>query len=328
MNLFIDTNVFLSFYHFSSDDLEELKKLAVLLREEEVKLFLPEQVVHEFQRNRANKIADALKRLRKQSLSLQFPQISKDYDEYSRLRAAQREYSTQHAALVEKIEQDVLTENLKADEIIQELFALAESISTTADLLECARTRMDIGNPPGKKDSLGDAINWEALLQQVPDSEDLYFITDDGDYYSPLDNDLFAPFLLREWKETKGASLISYKRLSELFRDAFPNIKLASELEKDLLIQQLAISLKFAQTHRIIARLSQYSEFTPIQVNDIVEAAITNNQVYWIVEDQDVEEFLTSVIDGRENQIDPDNLKELKHLLGETEDEEYLEIPF
>jgi hypothetical protein len=27
MHLFIDTNIYLAFYHFSSDDLEELKKL-------------------------------------------------------------------------------------------------------------------------------------------------------------------------------------------------------------------------------------------------------------------------------------------------------------
>ena len=44
MNVFIDTNVFLSFYHLSSDDLEELQKLAVLLRQSKVRLWLPEQV--------------------------------------------------------------------------------------------------------------------------------------------------------------------------------------------------------------------------------------------------------------------------------------------
>jgi len=60
MDIFLDTNVFLSFYHFSSDDLEELKKLAVLAREGQVTLHLPEQVINEFRRNRANKIADAV----------------------------------------------------------------------------------------------------------------------------------------------------------------------------------------------------------------------------------------------------------------------------
>jgi hypothetical protein len=73
INLFIDTNVLLSFYHLTNDDLEELSKLAVLLRNRQVQLFLPEQVADEFRRNRENKIADSLKRLRDQKLNLQFP---------------------------------------------------------------------------------------------------------------------------------------------------------------------------------------------------------------------------------------------------------------
>ena len=40
MNLFIDTNIFLSFYHLSSDDLEELRKLAALLEQKKATLYL------------------------------------------------------------------------------------------------------------------------------------------------------------------------------------------------------------------------------------------------------------------------------------------------
>ena len=65
MNIFIDTNIFLSFVdHLSNDDLEELNKLSLLLQQGKTKLYLPEQVVQEFRRNRDNKIADALKQLR------------------------------------------------------------------------------------------------------------------------------------------------------------------------------------------------------------------------------------------------------------------------
>jgi predicted nucleic acid-binding protein len=78
MELFIDTNVFLSFLHYSGDDLEELNKLAVLLREGRLRLLLPDQVAAEFRRNREAKIADSLKRLRDIRLAPQFPQICKD----------------------------------------------------------------------------------------------------------------------------------------------------------------------------------------------------------------------------------------------------------
>jgi len=40
-------------------------------------------------------------------------------------------------------------------------------IETTKELVDRARLRMDIRNPPGKDDSLGDAINWEGLLNNV-----------------------------------------------------------------------------------------------------------------------------------------------------------------
>lgn len=52
MSIFIDTNVYLSFYHLSCDDLEELKKLTVLVRESKAILLLTDQVMDEFHRNR------------------------------------------------------------------------------------------------------------------------------------------------------------------------------------------------------------------------------------------------------------------------------------
>lgn len=77
MNVFIDTNVFLSFYHLTNDDLEELRKLKVLLEKGNVALHLPDQTIDEYRRNRETKIADALKRLKEQKLNLQFPALCK-----------------------------------------------------------------------------------------------------------------------------------------------------------------------------------------------------------------------------------------------------------
>ena len=69
MNLYIDTNIFLSFYHLSSDDLEELNKLTVLLDQNRLTLYLPKQVVDEFRRNRDSKIADAVNKFKAEKLS-------------------------------------------------------------------------------------------------------------------------------------------------------------------------------------------------------------------------------------------------------------------
>jgi len=318
MNIFIDTNVFLSFFHLSNDDLEELKKLAVLLRERRAKLWLPDQVVTEFRRNREVKIADAVKHLREQKLNLQFPVLCKDYGEYDELRQLQRQYEQKHSRIIERIMGDVATEQLKADITIKQLFDTATKIDIDEELIDRAWLRYNIGNPPGKNNSLGDAINWEALLASVPDGEILYFLTDDKDYYSQLDKQLFNPFLLYEWREKKKADLVSYRLLSSFFREHFPDIKLATELEKDISIRDLASSGSFAQTHSVVARLNRFTDYSAAQINDIVSAVVNNRQVSWILEDKDVGSFVEGVILGKEDRIDANNLQRLRELIEEA----------
>jgi hypothetical protein len=132
---------------------------------------------------------------------------------------------------------------------------------------ELARTRMAVGNPPGKNGSLGDALNWEVLLQNIPNGEPLYFITDDKDYASPIDSNIFNAYLSKEWQDQKNSKVVYYKSLSEFFKEHFPKITLASELEKDLVIRDLANSSSFAETHTIISKLNKYSDFTIAQIN-------------------------------------------------------------
>ena len=326
MDIFLDTNVFLSFYHFSSDDLEELKKLAVLAREGQVTLHLPEQVINEFRRNRANKIADAVKRLEQQRLALQFPQICKQYEEYEELRQAQRNYKKYHAQLVVSIEKDACNVSLEADTVIRELFDVAQVIPTLPQLVEKAQLRTSLGNPPGKKGSLGDAVNWESLLETVPDGSNLYFIADDSDYFSPLDSAVLDPYLQQEWSEQKGSEICFRRRLSSFFQDYFGQIDLASELEKDLLIKELASSSNFTETHVVVSKLSRFSDFTQSQLNEIVAAAVSNDQIHWMANDGDIYQFLSSVVRGREDLIDPNNLARILYVLQEIEP--YGEIPF
>lgn len=332
MNIYIDTNILLSFYHLSSDDLEELKKLIVLLQQKKVVLWLPEQTIVEFKRNRASKIADALKRLQEQRLNMQFPQLAKEYDEYGKLRKTLKESDELFNKLIANIRKDVENRNLKADQIIQELIILAKEIKTNSEIIEKARFRLDIGNPPGKKDSLGDAINWETLIKAIPASEALYFISGDKDYTSPLGEYLFEPYLENEWKNLKSSEIVYYQRLSSFFKDKFPDIKLASEFEKDLLIRELADSPNFAYTHSVIAKLDKYAEFSPIQASEIAQASLLNNQVNWIIEDEDVNRFLKRIVKDYESKIDSDYLVTLKAMLDskdkEPDNDSFDDIPF
>lgn len=58
--VFIDTNVWLSLYHFTNDDLSQFEKLKDMLGES-INLIIPQQVYNEIIRNREAKIIDALK---------------------------------------------------------------------------------------------------------------------------------------------------------------------------------------------------------------------------------------------------------------------------
>lgn len=319
MNIFIDTNIFLSFFHLTSDELEELKKLVILLRRKRVVLFLPEQVIHEFRRNRENKIADAIAKLSAQVVKVQIPQLARAYEEYEPLRLAHKEFLGHLATLIENISADAAVGHLEADVVIEELFNEATIIARDEKIIASARQRAELGDPPGKKGSIGDAINWEALLSDAPNEQDIFFISDDRDFFSSLDSKAIKEYLLEEWQEKKRSTIHTYDRLSSFFQDYFPDIKLASELEKDLLIEELAQSSTFDRTRSVVGRLRRFADFTDAQVNKIVTAAITNNQIYWIATYPTIKSFLESIVNGREATIAPDNLIRIKFVIEKIE---------
>lgn len=325
MHVFIDTNIFLSFYHLTSEDLEELKKLVVLVKGKDIILHLPEQVIDETWRNRANKIKDKFESFKKEKFSTVFPAYCKSYKEYKSIREAQKECEKHHAAMIAQIEKDIDERKLEADLLLVDIFKLAKKIERSSDIMSKARERMEIGNPPGKKDSLGDAINWESLLTSVPKKIKLSIIADDADLYSPLDTSKLDEFLIHEWEAKKGSVPQFYRKLSDFFRKNYPDINLATEFEKDDLIEKLSSSGTFATTHSIIAALSNHSGFSAKQAEDLVKALLLNNQIRWIVSDDDVHNFYKKLYDDHFFSLFEHD-EELGKLLAEPEELE--EVPF
>jgi hypothetical protein len=294
MNLFIDTNIFLDFYHLSGADIEELHKLTALLENGGLKLFITTQLCDEFNRNRDNKIKDAMNAFNKPKLTISFPAFCKSYPEYTELQSMLKEASAKQTQLFNKAMDDVNAVKLKADTVIAELFSSAKLIATNDIIYTKALKRFRMGNPPGKKGgTIGDEVNWEALLEEVPNGEDLYFVSSDSDYAAAIDPDKFNPFLDKEWTSKKGAgsSIIFYKFIQDFFKATHPEIKLASDVKKNALIEALAKSGTFATTHLVMEKLSQVVDFSPIQVEQLIQIAQTNKQVRWIMGDTDVLSF-------------------------------------
>jgi predicted nucleic acid-binding protein len=288
----LDTNVYLSFFHLSSDDLDELEKLILVIKNAEVRLFLPEQTRDEFNRNREIKIADALKRFNEEKLIKVFPQFSKSYKEYTALRKAITDYEMHKSELYDAMLKDISTQELTADKVIRTLFRRAQLIKTTPDIIQMAKERFDLGRPPGKNKSYGDAINWHSLLQEVPAEEDLYFISDDKDFFSEIIPDNFNSYLLQEWEEVKGSNIFSYRKISYFFKQKFPKIEIASEYEKELAVEALVKSNSFAATRGALAYLNTYDYFTHGQLQEMLKAFNDNNQIYWKSTDDDVKTFI------------------------------------
>lgn len=155
MHIFIDANVFLGFYRYTSDDLDELAKLQPALVNGRATLWLPHQAWNEFRRNRATEISASLRRLREQNVALQFPAICRSYDEYSKLRDLQKTYQSVQKELYDRVLADSMARRLKADVVIDNLCVFASTPAESSGVHDRARRRMERRDPPGKVDSLG-----------------------------------------------------------------------------------------------------------------------------------------------------------------------------
>lgn len=327
LHLFLDTNVFLSFFHFSDDDLGELRKLTGLVKEGQITLLLPDQVRHEFGRNRDIRVAEAIRILEDSKLPTgKYPRLFHDYPEYKPLVADLEDYEKLRRTLIESVRRDAPARSFAADETTRQLFDVATHIEVTSELMARAEQRFRRGNPPGKQDrreSLGDAINWEALLSVGEGN--LHLVAQDSDWATPLDPKVFNSYLLDEWRSKAGGEVRFYLRLKSFLDENLPAIKLSSE--KDALLEELAFSRaakpavapavdtnaliyalsqtgSFAGTHQVIAQLERIDDFDAEQVNSIVAAYVTNDQVHGIMRDIDVKRFLLRTLHGREDEVD------------------------
>lgn len=328
-SLYLDTNIYLSFYHLTNDDIEELSKLLLLVKSKELILYLPDQTRDEFYRNRDSKIADGLKKFNENKLNKIFPQMVKDYsEEYDLMRNAIKAFEKNKQIIVDKLRKDVVEQSLNADKIIQDLFKVATEIKNTPELILKAKNRYDLGNPPGKKGSYGDALNWESLLTKIEVFDNFFFISDDGDYFSEFDKNLFNSFLIKEWEEKMPLTdFKQYKSLSGFLKENYPTITIESENRKDELILELQSSGSFATSRSVLHKIAEYNDFSKKQLNDIFDAAISNSQIYWIGDDEDINEILLKILEGNEMKIEKDTLAKFKSMyLNETKEND--ELPF
>jgi predicted nucleic acid-binding protein len=329
INLFVDTNIFLSLYAFSEDDLMQFRNLFILSQEGEIKFFLPKQVIDEFWRNREAKIAEAIKDFRL-PVSRKVPALARDLPESSSYEKDAKQHISSHKLLVDAVIERAKSNKLSADELVGEIFEKSKVIDVTDEILSRAQARVEVGNPPGKKGSLGDALNWECILSEIGLLQTLCFVSRDKDYRSALHDNQFNEFLARELMEMHIADVKFFPSLRTFMAAKFPNAPIEAFTEASKAVAELEASGSFYDTHIAIEKLSQIDHFSINQIKRLIAAAEENSQVNWILSDDDVFKFYKLLLNGFSEKI-PGQLKEkLQGLLPmpeasvPTEDE----IPF
>ena len=175
---------------------------------------------------------------------------------------------------------------------------------------------------------MGDAINWETLLQHARGGDRLHLVSGDTDYVSTLDGKSLKEFLSREWKSKLSSELYFYRTMSDFFRSNYPDIRLASEVEKDVLIDRLFKSGSFRDTHEIIAQLKTHIDFSAPQIERLVSILNSNPQVGWIINDPDLRGFYGDLYANHGDEMDLALSDTLVKLMGTDVDDAEENIPF
>src|SRR5258708_162364 len=319
--LFIDSNIFLNFYDFHDEDLNQLGKLVDLIKSGDIKLYLTSQVCDEIKRNREVRLRNAYGQFSESKAVIPMPVFCKHYEEYSDIKKTQKILDTLKSNLSKKLWKDIQEHKLKADQVIQGLIKESQVIDSNR-YIDDAVKRHHLGKPPGKKDrTYGDEINWEALLAEVAGDGEFILISKDGDYASPVDENQLKDYLIDEWKTKKSKNeIFFYKSLGVFFRDHDIKIELRVEQEKDDLVSSLINSPSFLSTHNTISRLGKYNSFSDDQIKGLATALLENGQVGSIAKDKDVNEFYKKNLLEKSDSFEPDTWESVKTQIQSEEE--------
>ena len=98
----------------------------------------------------------------------------------------------------------------------------------------------------------------------------------------------------------KHGGLYLHGLLGGFLSTHFPNIKLATDIERREAIDELITSTSFQRTHAAVARLKEFSNVLgPGEIDELIEAGLNNSQISWIGSDGDVQEFFRTIIGSR-----------------------------
>ncbi len=299
-------------YDYTDDDLAKLQKFADVVTSGAVVVCLTGQVIDEYERNREKKIADVLKQLEAKVLHVgSLPRICDGYEEATAISKLSQELVLAKKELLAKVRSHAEDKTLAADQLIQKIMKVSKTVEFDEQSYERAVRRQQLGNPPGKRESLGDQLNWELLLSNLAESLPLHVLSSDRDWASELAPGTIKPVLAAEWQDKKKATVTLLDGLNKFLDLLAIDVHVLEEPDKDADVQDLAESKSFNRTHTAIARLAQHETLNPSQLKILVAALNQNDQIYLIAKDADVSAFYARLVVAHSNQLSTEEISEI-----------------
>ena len=148
MNVFLDTNVLLGLYKLTGPDLEEVRRLIKLAEAAKFTVLVNDIIVDEFNRNRQKVIAASLTHLDTLNRGAAIPNLVKSYAEAGKLRDCLNDVNAAVIAVKAVALTEIAKSNLKADQLVAELFQKFKPLAVTEAVITKARRRFEFGRPP------------------------------------------------------------------------------------------------------------------------------------------------------------------------------------
>jgi PIN domain len=216
--LFVDTNILLDFYRIRKSDIS-MKYLEQLEACEE-RLIVGAQIEVEYKKNRQKVIVESLTQFSTPDWGkLSTPALVAGLQASKMIEKKREEITDQYKTVNEKI-QKILTNPSQNDPVFQSLQRLFKSNSPynlnreskkRFTIRRLARKRFCLGYPPRKSNdtSIGDAVNWEWIVQCAIDSgKDIVIVTRDNDYGVTYKDQSY----LNDWLKQEFQQRVSQRR--------------------------------------------------------------------------------------------------------------------
>ena len=251
--LFIDTNILLDFYRERKSDVS--MKFLEQMEEYKDRLILGSQVEMEYKKNRQIVILESLGKFGTPDWGkLTTPALVSETQAAEMIKKSQKEITKQQNLISDKI-QNILEKPGTHDEVykvLQRIFKHPSSYNLNREsklrfgIRRLARKRFNLGYPPKKKkdNSIGDAVNWEWIIQCAIDSgKDIVIVSRDGDYgASYKDKWYINDWLLQEFKQrvSQKRKILLTGKLSEALKIVHAKVTAEMEAAEEGIIKEQA----------------------------------------------------------------------------------------